>query len=221
MVVVLFLVMVVSAQTMEIQGTVTMFNTYPVSNMPVFAKKAKSSATTDSSGAFILLCQVKDVITIQGKAYMTTSRKVDLRTGFLDINIVFKNTPKNRDLVVANGNISSENLLYGLQNFQSENNDFCSYGSIFSLIKSKFPEVEVKASPSGGMGVYLRRGTKSMTLDTQTLYILDGMRTSEISFINPCEIANILVLTEVASAKYGAGSSNGALVITTKKAPKN
>ena len=198
-----------------------MFNTYPVSNIPVFAKKAKSSATTDSNGAFTLVCLEKDVITIQGKAYLTTSRKVDLRTGFLDINIIFKDTPKNRDLVVANGNISSENLLYGLQNLQFENNDYCSYENIFSLIRSKFPVVEVKASPSGGLGVYLRRGTKSMTLDTQTLYILDGMRTSDISFINPCEIASILVLTEGASAKYGAGSSNGALVITTKKAQKN
>ena len=53
------------------------------------------------------------------------------------------------------------------------------------------------------------------------LYILDGMRISEISFVNPCEIAKIRVLTEGASAKYGAGSSNGALEITTKTAPKN
>ena len=214
----LFLLLSVYGQTMEIQGTVTFFNAYPASNIQVLAKKAKSSVRTDSSGSFTLICNKKDVIVVQGKAFVTTSKNVDLRTGPLAFNLVFKDSPKNRDMVVRNGNISEANLLYGLQNLQSENNDYCSYEDIFSLIKSNFPEVEVKPSQSGGLGVYLRRGTKSMTLDTQMLYILDGMRTSSISYINPCEIAHISILGEGASAKYGAGSSNGALVIDTKTA---
>lgn len=217
----LFLASALFGQNTEIQGKVTMFNTYPVSNLPVFAKKAKTTVTTDSAGMFTLLCKEKDVIMIQGKAYQTTSRKVDDRTGMLSINIVFKDTPKNRKLVVSSGNITHENLVYGLSNLQAENNDYCSYDDIFSLIRSQFPEVEVKPNQSGSQGIYLRRGPKSMLQDTQTLYIVDGMRTRDISFINPCEIADITILKEGASAKYGAGSSNGAVVITSKRAPVN
>ena len=79
----------------------------------------------------------------------------------------------------------------------------------------------MKTGKEGGYGVYLRRGVKSLTLDTQMLYIVDGMRLRDISYINPCEIAGIKILGEGASAKYGAGSSNGALEVTTKRAERH
>lgn len=217
----LFLVLSVKAQDMVVKGKVTLFNTYPVSNLSVQAKKAKSSVLTDSSGLFSISCKKKDIIQIQEKGFMTLSKNVNDESGFLNMNIVFKDSPKNREVVVARGNIKSADLIYGLANLKDENNDYCSFENIFDLIRSKFPTVEVKSSSSGGLGVYLRRGPKSMTLDTQMLYIVDGMRTTSISYINPCEIAKINILSEGASAKYGAGSSNGSIEIFTKRAKVN
>lgn len=217
----LFLMLSLSAQSLEIKGKLTLFNTYPLANITVLAKKAKTSVITQADGSFTILCKEKDIIQIQAKGFMTYSQNVNDQNDFLNINIVFKDSPKNRDLVVSRGNIKSEDLLYGLANLKTENNDYCSYENIFVLIRSKFPEVEVKDSPSGGLGVYLRRGQKSLIQDTEMLYIVDGNRNFDISYINPCEIAKILMLTEGAAAKYGAGSSNGAVEIFTKRATLN
>jgi hypothetical protein len=148
---------------------------------------------------------------------LTANKKVSAKTEALNINLVFKDTPSNREYVVNQGHIDRNDLEYGRQNLSEENNDYCSYPDFFSLIKSKFPEVDVRQAPGGGEGVYLRRGNKSVSQDTQMLYVVDGVRRSIIGDINPCEIAKIKVLTEGQAAKYGAGSSNGALEITMKR----
>jgi len=207
----------VTGQDREVRGRITLFNTYGLNNIEVLAKKAKKTTLTDSLGYFSISCLEKDVIQVQTKGYLAVSLKVGKGADKLDINLVFKDTPKNRKLILSLGHISPENLDYGLKNLKQENNDYCSYPDIYTLIKSKFPEVEVR-NVSGGQGIYLRRGNKSLSQDTQMLYIIDGQRISEISFVNPCEIAKIKILTEGGAAKYGAGSSNGALEITTKRA---
>ena len=117
----LFFVISLSAQDLEITGNVTMFNTYPVGKITVSAKKAKTSVITDADGSFTLLCKEKDVIQIQEKGFLGVSKKINARSGPLHINIVFKDTPKNRDMVVARGYIAGEDLLYGLNNLKAEN----------------------------------------------------------------------------------------------------
>lgn len=208
----------VQAQNQVVEGRVTMFNTYPVTNLEILAKKTNKIAQTGPDGRFVLECEDKDVVQVQDRVFNTQSWQVQENTAPLEMNLVFKNTSKNRDLVVSKGYISKENLEYALKNLMDENNSFCNYTDLISLIKNEFPMLDVKPGASGDLGIYLRRGTKSLTQDTQMLYVLDGMRLATLTDINPCEIAEIRVLTEVQAAKYGAGSSNGALEIRTKRA---
>lgn len=206
------------AQSMQVEGKVSLFNTYPANNIEVRAKKAKTVTMTGPDGSFSLECNEKDVVLVHEKAFNALSEKIDSKTENLEFNLVFKNTPKNRKIVVDNGNITREDLDYALENLMDENNDYCSYPDVFSLVKGNFPELDVRPAPSGEVGIYLRRGTKSLSQDSQTLYIIDGQRTRGISHLNPCEIAEIQILNEVKAAKYGAGGSNGALEIRTKRA---
>lgn len=204
------------AQSREIRGVITMFNTYPVKNLEVLTKKAKTASKTDDEGSFVLGCNEKDVVQIKAKEFLSVSGKVDYDVDHLSLNIVFKDTPKNRKSVVEKGYISEEDLEYALANLQDENNDYCSYTDIFTLLRNRFPSVEVKTNKNGQPGVYLRRGPKSLLLETQMLYIVNGIRSPDLSSITPCEIAKIEVLTEGRAAIYGAGSSNGAVVVKTK-----
>jgi TonB-dependent SusC/RagA subfamily outer membrane receptor len=64
-------------------------------------------------------------------------------------------------------------------------------------------------------------GLTSMTVDTSTLFIIDGEISSEDNFkkINPDDLLDIDFLTkDKATALYGARAANGAIIITTKKA---
>jgi TonB-dependent SusC/RagA subfamily outer membrane receptor len=62
------------------------------------------------------------------------------------------------------------------------------------------------------------RGVSSLETNNNPLYIVDGIPQSDISMIDPNDIANIEVLKDASStAIYGANASNGVVVVTTKK----
>ena len=204
------------AQDRTVKGKLLLFKTYPVAEVEVASKKTKNVVKSDASGFFYLECEQKDQITIKNRVFQPVNLRINESDDVFEINLIFKDTPKNRKLAVSQGYISEEDLLYGLENLQFNNNDYCSYSDVFALIRGKFSDVEVRNIPGGGQGVYLRRGQKSLIEDTQTLYIVDGMRVENLSMVNPCEIKTIKVLKEGGAAIYGAGSRDGAVVIETK-----
>jgi len=207
-----------TAQNRTVRGTLRLFNTYPVAQVELQSIKLKSVAKSNSDGLFYLECAEKDQIVIKDRVFQPVNLRIAEKDQVIEINLIFKDTRKNRELAISKGYISEEDLMYGLQNLQSENNDYCSYSDIFTLIRAKFSDVEVRSIPGGGQGVYIRRGQKSLLEDTQTLYIVDGMRVENLSMVNPCEIESIKILKEGGAAIYGAGSRDGAVVIETKKA---
>jgi hypothetical protein len=208
----------VSAQSRVFRGKITLFRTYPVMNLEITAKKAKTTTLTNENGEFSLDCNTKDMLLIKDRVFQPVAVNLGEDDHNMEINLIFKDTPKNRQFAVSQGYISEEDLSYGLANLQSENNDFCNYDDIFTLIRMKFTEVEVRNTGSGELGVYIQRGPKSFFEETNALYIVDGVRMQDISFVNPCEISDIRIVTEGGAAIYGAGARNGAVVIETKKA---
>ena len=203
------------AQTRVIRGRLTAFNRYPVENVEVGAKKAKSAVLTDSLGEFSLVCEEKDVIQIRGKVFQRMTRRVQPDDEYIRANLIFRDTPKNRQIATGMGYLSEETLAYALTHLEDENNDFCNYTDVFSLIRGKFPGVQVRASSAGGEGVFIR-GQKSLLEDTEAIYVVDGVQVSDINFVNPCEMVSIDILKDAGAAIYGSQSANGVVVIETK-----
>jgi TonB-dependent SusC/RagA subfamily outer membrane receptor len=71
------------------------------------------------------------------------------------------------------------------------------------------------AGSSGAEGVFIR-GQKSLYGDNEAIYVVDGVRVSDISFVTPCEMTTIDVLKDGGAALYGSQASNGVVVIETK-----
>lgn len=66
------------------------------------------------------------------------------------------------------------------------------------------------------------RGKSSLQLQSDPLYVIDGVQSPNLSNINPNDIADITVLKDAAAAAiYGAKAANGVIVITTKTGKKN
>lgn len=110
---------------------------------------------------------------------------------------------------VVTGAISSVNVA------QIEN---VSAGQLQSSIQGRSAGVSIlptSGSPGAGFKVRIR-GTGSNG-NSDPLYIVDGMRTRDISFLSANEIASIEVLKDAASAAiYGAEGANGVVIITTR-----
>lgn len=68
----------------------------------------------------------------------------------------------------------------------------------------------------------LIRGTSSIELNVDPLYVVDGVIVSDFKAMNPDDIADITVLKDAAaSAIWGAQAANGVIVVTTKTGAKN
>lgn len=211
----LLLTLQLNSQTRAVRGELTAFNKYPVANVEVTAKKAKTSVTSDENGEFLLVCKEKDVIVIKSEVFAPMNARVNSKTETLSLNLIFRDTPSNREVATGKGYLKEDQLTYALANLEFENNDFCNYTDVMSLIRGKFSGVEVNNTDSGGVGVFVR-GAKSLEGSNEALYVVDGMVVSDISFVIPCQMKSITVLKDGAAAMYGARGANGVVVIETK-----
>ncbi|MCK4990295.1 MAG: TonB-dependent receptor plug domain-containing protein [Bacteroidales bacterium] len=203
------------AQTRVVKGKLITFNTYPVQNVEVASKKAKSTVMTDSLGQFEIVCNEKDVIMIKAKVFQSFNKKVKEDDDYISANLIFRDTPENREIATGLGYITHEQLTFALAHMANENNDFCNYTDVFSLVRGKFPGVQIKTNSLGTEGIFVR-GDKSIYGNNEAIYVVDGVRVGDISFVNPCEMATIDVLKDGGAALYGSQASNGVVVIETK-----
>jgi TonB-dependent SusC/RagA subfamily outer membrane receptor len=198
------------AQNRVVYGELTAFNTYPVKNVEVTAKKAKTAVMSDSLGQFSIVCQKNDIIRIKPKTFKPVIRKVSPETDTLFINLLFIDSKSNRQLCVGYGYVNQDDLLYAVSHLEQENNDFCNYSNIFDLIKGRFSGVTV-----AGGNVYIR-GSGSFIGPTNALYILNGVEVSSIDWIQPCQIRSIDILKDSNAAIYGTRGGNGVVIIQTR-----
>ena len=204
------------SQTHVVRGKITAFNNYPVKNVEVVSKKAKSAVATDSLGQFELVCNEKDVIIIDSKLFDSFNKRVTAEDDFVSVNLIFRDSKKNREMATSMGYLKPDQLTYALSHLAYENNNFCNYPDIFALLRANFPEVEILNGAGGtGKGVSIR-GQKSITLSSEAVYEVDKMIVTDISFVNPCDIATIDILKSGQTAVYGTQAVNGVLKIETK-----
>ena len=204
-----------NAQTRVVKGKLTTFNRYPVKNVIVESKKAGSTVMTDSLGEFSLVCLDKDVIKVKNDVFEAVSQKVGEDDNYVSANLIFRDSKKNRETATGMGYISHDQLTFALTNLSAENNDFCSYTDVFSLIQGKFSSVKIQPSQNGGKGIFVR-GQKSITGDNEAIYVVDGGRVTDVSYVNPCDMASIDILKDGGAALYGSQAANGVVVIETK-----
>lgn len=200
------------AQTRAVNGKLTAFNTFPVMNVEVTSKKAKATTISDSLGNFSIVCMDKDVIQIKPKGFKPVNEKVSGETDTVKINLVFVDTQKNRALAVNSGYLSEINLNYAVTNLQEENNDYCKYTDMITLLRAEGSGIQVTNSGQ----VIIRGGNNSFTAGASyALIIVDG-QPSTIDWIRPCLVKSVHILKGSDAAIYGSRGGNGVVVITTK-----
>ena len=89
------------------------------------------------------------------------------------------------------------------------------YTNIYEYLQGRVAGVEVN-------GTNIRiRGERSLNGSNEPLILVDGIETSDISYISPDEVESIDVLKDASSAAmYGSRGANGVILITLRKASK-
>ena len=212
---VLFLVPLLgTTQNQEIDGTIFAFNKYPLKNVRVSTKKAKTETFTNERGTFAIKVDKSDVLIIEADAFENYKLRVKPDDKTIKINLIYANKKKNKEIALSAGYISKVDLEYGLEFLIAENNVFSSFTNIFDAIIYALPSATIITE--NGLKKVQMRGVKSSTESNAALMVVNGYLTEDVSYIIPSNIISIKMLTSSSAIIYGLGSGNGVIEITTK-----
>lgn len=130
--------------------------------------------------------------------------------GLDEVIVVGYGTSKKRDLTGAIVSVDGEDL----KTTASSNAISGLQGRVSGLI--------VTESGSAGSSPQVRiRGIGTLKAGTQPLYVVDGVFTDGIDFLNPMDIESVEVLKDASSlAIFGVQGANGVIIVTTKSGVK-
>ena len=202
----------------SIEGKVTDANGEALIGATILVKGTTIGTITDIDGSYeITLPADQNIVQISYTGY--ADMEVDM-TGRNNYVVTLAEDDNLLDEVVVIGYGRQKKSVVtgavGKVNVQQLENR--SQGRLESSIQGTVAGISItpnSGAPDAGFKVKIR-GTGSNG-PTEPLYIVDGMRTRDISFIEPANIASLEVLKDAASASiYGAEGANGVILITTK-----
>ena len=227
----------VSAQS-SIKGKVTdAANGNPIIGATITVGKTKLSVVSDAQGAFSILANVGDQLTISSIGY--TASSVLASNSMLNIKLKPSSSELDEVVVTALGiKREKKKLGYASQEIKGESLTVARESNVASQLAGKVAGVTVVGGNSGigGSARVTIRGERSVDLNkNQPLYVIDGVPISNsivgangrgnmevdfgngAGFVNPDDIESINVLKgAAASALYGSRAANGVIVIKTK-----
>ena len=213
-----------NAQSFQLSGTVLdAKDNSPIIGANILIEDSAGKGTvTDLDGKFSLEIAVGESITVSYTGY--TEQRITIENQQA-VNIMLKTADKILDEFVVVG--------YGTQK-RSEINGAVSVVLAEDISKTANLRVEqalqgrtsgvqiTQSSGSPGNALSVRiRGTGT-PLNSDPLYIVDGVWVDGIDFLNPSDIESMSVLKDAASvAIYGTSGANGVVIITTKEGKKD
>ena len=200
-----------------IKGTVIDENNEPVIGATVSDKAdAKNATITDFDGNFTLNVKAGQTIVISYIGY--ESQEVAATNG-----MTIKLQPDNKvldEVVVVGYGVQKKSAVTGaISQVKPEDMENRTISNAQQALQGKTSGVQViSTSAAPGSSPTVRVRGYSSNASSNPLYVVDGVRLSDISGIDPNTIASMEILKDAASAAiYGAEAGNGVVLITTKK----
>ncbi|MDR2810295.1 MAG: TonB-dependent receptor [Tannerellaceae bacterium] len=202
----------------RITGTITDANGEPIIGANIMEKGTSNGTITDVDGKFSFEIQNSSpTLLISYIGYIAQEIAVNDRSQF---NVILRESSQALDEVVVVGyGVQKKSVVTGsISSIKSEDMTNSATTRPEQALQGRAAGVQL-TSPSGAPGSEIRiriRGYNSNG-DSNPLFIVDGLRTTDISGIDPSNIASMEVLKDGASAAiYGAEGGNGVILITTK-----
>ncbi|MDO9038153.1 MAG: TonB-dependent receptor [Lutibacter sp.] len=214
----LFLPFLIFAQERTVSGKVTSSDGVPIPSVNVLIKNSAKGVITDFDGNYSIAAKLNDVLVFSyigmkpkeiviGTTNTINVVLIDSAESLEEVVVIGYGTAKKRDLtgsiVKVDGNLVADK--------PSPNP--------ISSIQGKVTGLSIVNSGQPGAEPDVRiRGTVSR-YNSKPLYVVDGIFTDNINFINANDIESMEILKDPSSlAIFGVKGANGVIIITSKKA---
>ncbi len=189
----------------------------PLTGVNIYAEGTNIGTTSGVDGTYELqVTEDKQILVFSFVGYYRTKEKINGRS---QINVSLK--PKSEaldEIVVIGYGTQKKSLLSGAISKVTNDDLTQNQSRIERSLQGKTAGVNImqESGAPGAESTIRIRGTGSNRY-TEPLFIVDGMRTDGMGYLNPNDIESIEVLKDAASAAiYGAEGANGVVLITTK-----
>ncbi|HBH49878.1 MAG TPA: TonB-dependent receptor [Bacteroidales bacterium] len=209
------------AQDYSVSGKIVDNNNTPLPGVTIQIKNANEGTISDLNGDFNINAPINSVLIISmvgmieqeyyisGDTLLQIILEEDISL-FEEVVVIGYGTVKKSDLTGAVGTVKSKDLV-----------KITSINPVQSL-QGKATGVQI-TSTSGAPGanpVVRIRGIGTFN-DNSPIYVVDGVISNDISFLNAADIESTEILKDAsATAIYGSRGSNGVILITTKTGKK-
>lgn len=200
-----------------LQGCVLDAKGEPLIGVTVYNKGNKEGTITDIEGNFSISGKLNDIIQFSYVGYTSVDFKVNSPNS---IRIVMKEDTQNLDEVVVVGYSAQKksSITGAVAPVNMDDMKSRRVANVSQALQGQVAGVQI-AQSTGAPGdeiSMLIRGEGTIG-NNSPLYIIDGVPSRTMTFLNPSDISSITVLKDAsAAAIYGSRASGGVVVITTK-----
>lgn len=221
---VLFIVVALSffamswAQTKTITGVVKDATGELIIGASVVVKGTTTGTVTNIDGAYSIAVPASAKVL---EFSFVGMQKQEIQITGSVINVSMKDETENLDelIVVGYGSVRKSDLTGAVSSMSGAKLTEKGTTNPISAIQGSVAGVQIqqKSSRAGAAFDIIVRGQNSVSGNTSPLYVVDGVITSNIDFLNPQDIEKIDILKDASSAAiYGSRGSNGVVIVQTK-----
>lgn len=215
------LCLVAFAQGRQVTGTVIDNTGEPVIGANVLEVGTTNGVITDIDGNFTLqgvlpnakiqvsfIGYISQTVTVGNQANIKVTLKEDAQA-LDEVVVIGYDTQKKSDLTGSIGSVDSKKLAGK------------GASTVMESLQGQVAGVDISQSSSrvGESFNISIRGKSTLGSSTSPLFVVDGVITDDINFLNPADIEKIDILKDASStAIYGSRATNGVVIVTTKQA---
>ena len=192
----------------------------PMIGVSILEKGTTNGVVTDIDGNYSLNAAVEGTLVFSYVGYVTQEHPV--KDGTLDI-VMQEDAETLDELVVVGYGVQKKSDVTGsISKVTADDMQARSITRAEQALQGKTSGIQIiNSSAAPGSTPTIRVRGFSSNYSSDPLYIVDGLRVTDISGIDPNDIESMEVLKDAASAAiYGAEAGNGVVLITTKTAKK-
>ena len=207
------------AQSLKtITGTVTAAeDSMPLPGVNIVVEGTNYATVTDFDGNFTLDVPEDSSITVSYVGFITKTIEVSGQSNF-DVALETDVQSLNEIVVVGYGTVKKTDLTGSVGTVGAEDLTERNMTNPLEALQGNVPGVQISNSTGrvgDGFDIVVRG--KNSFGDNQPLYVVDGVPTDNIDFLNPQDIERMDILKDASStAIYGSRGTNGVVIVTTK-----
>jgi TonB-dependent starch-binding outer membrane protein SusC len=205
-------------QDIIVKGKVVGDNNEALSSVSVEVKGSTTGTTTDANGMFTISVPENGILVFSSVGFVSQEINVSNQT-VLNVHLIPSTSNLNQVVVIGYGTQKKLDVTGAISHVKGDELAKQPVLTATQALQGHVAGVQVTSSGQpGSLPQVIIRGSGSILLGGNPLYIVDGIWTDDITNINTSDILSVDILKDAsASSIYGVRGANGVILISTKQ----